>query len=261
MRVTLSGDVGYATHETLLQWLVGMSVLAWLTVLGFEYRVFDTVLEADRSRLALVIMLAFLAVNVHVFTRVLSLSRERNATAAIRQLVTAMDATVPGTQKLFDIDGDAVRCKEQPLPASLIRTHIVNLSRRVVVAAADTGAQDVQGQLLAVLAARVHGGHKYGWLLADLMIKLGLIGTVIGFVMMLGAVSTLENYDIATMQDLLRNMSGGMRVALFTTLTGLTAGMILALQYQFLERQADALVADITEIAEVHVLPALNRPV
>jgi len=232
-----------------------------LIVLGWEHGAFHTVLEADRSRLSLVIMLGFVGVNVHVLTRVLSISRERNATEAVRQLLASKHAAGPTTQAVFDIDGEAVRCRQRSLPASLISNHIVNLSRRVVVAPSDAGTQDVQGHLLTVLAARVHGGHKYGWLLADLMIKLGLIGTVIGFVMMLGAVSALEHYDIATMQDLLRNMSGGMRVALFTTLTGLAAGIILALQFQFLERQADMLIADITEIAEVYVLPALSKSV
>jgi hypothetical protein len=46
-------------------------------------------------------------------------------------------------------------------------------------------------------------------------------------------------------------MSDGMRIALYTTLTGLIAGMLLGLQYQILDRAADRLLALIIEISEV----------
>ena len=119
----------------------------------------------------------------------------------------------------------------------------------------------VQTQLLHVLEQRVNSSFRFGWILSDLMIKLGLVGTVIGFVIMLGSVATLEQYDIQTMQDLLRSMSGGMRVALFTTLTGLSCGLLLGMQYQFIDHHAQALVADIEELTEIYVLPALlNSP-
>jgi biopolymer transport protein ExbB/TolQ len=110
---------------------------------------------------------------------------------------------------------------------------------------------------LSALDKRIRGGQKYGWMFADLMIKLGLLGTVIGFVLMLGSVASLQNYDVTTMQDLLHNMSGGMRVALFTTLSGLIAGLILGMQYQFLDRHADDMLAEIEELSEVYVLPVL----
>tara|TARA_B100000886_G_scaffold140216_1_gene94872 strand:+ start:1218 stop:1547 length:330 start_codon:yes stop_codon:yes gene_type:complete len=71
--------------------------------------------------------------------------------------------------------------------------------------------------------------------IVDLLIRLGLVGTVIGFILMLQSVTLIENFDINLMQDLMKNMSAGMMVALYTTLTGLISAMILMLQNKYLE--------------------------
>ena len=52
---------------------------------------------------------------------------------------------------------------------------------------------------------------------------------------MLQSVTLIENFDIGLMQDLMKNMSTGMMVALYTTLTGLTTAIALTLQNKYLE--------------------------
>ena len=84
---------------------------------------------------------------------------------------------------------------------------------------------------------------------ADLLIRLGLIGTVIGFIIMLQSVTLIENFDITLMQDLMRNMSGGMMVALYTTLTGITSAVILMLQNKYLEQKIIDLYSGIIEVS------------
>ena len=71
--------------------------------------------------------------------------------------------------------------------------------------------------------------------IVDLLIRLGLVGTVIGFILMLQSVTLIENFDIVLMQDLMKNMSTGMMVALYTTLTGLITAIVLMLQNKYLE--------------------------
>ena len=73
------------------------------------------------------------------------------------------------------------------------------------------------------------------------MIKLGLLGTVIGFIFMLNSVAQMETTDLNAAKLMLTQMSGGMRIALFTTLAGLSSGLILGVQYQLLDRAADKL--------------------
>ena len=74
-----------------------------------------------------------------------------------------------------------------------------------------------------------------GWFIADLLLKLGLIGTVIGFIIMLSAITEIENFDLTLMNALLQSMSGGMKVALYTTLTGLVTSILLSMQYKYLD--------------------------
>ena len=73
------------------------------------------------------------------------------------------------------------------------------------------------------------------WYVVDLLIKLGLIGTVIGFIIMLSSIVTIENFDLSLMQTLLQKMSAGMMIALYTTLTGLVSSILLAFQNKILE--------------------------
>ena len=105
-----------------------------------------------------------------------------------------------------------------------------------------TAAQGVEWRL-ATLRLRLKGPTENGWFIADLLFKLGLIGTVVGFILMLGAMSAVDAVDIHTVQRMLKHMSEGMRVALFTTLTGLVSGVILGIQCQLLDRGADDVIA------------------
>ena len=74
-----------------------------------------------------------------------------------------------------------------------------------------------------------------GWLVADGLLKLGLIGTVIGFIIMLSAITEIDGFDFTMMKEMLQNMSSGMEVALYTTLSGLVSSILLTLQYSYLE--------------------------
>ena len=69
----------------------------------------------------------------------------------------------------------------------------------------------------------------------DVLLKLGLTGTVIGFILMLLPIGEIQDFDPKILQKLLSTMSGGMAVALYTTLTGLISSMLLKFQYFLLD--------------------------
>jgi biopolymer transport protein ExbB/TolQ len=99
--------------------------------------------------------------------------------------------------------------------------------------------------LLEVLDTRLRSGYAFAFIVADLMLKLGILGTVIGFIIMLGSLSNLNSVDITVMQTLLVEMSGGMKVALFTTLSGLIAGIVLNIKFNLVDWAVDHLINDI----------------
>ena len=70
-----------------------------------------------------------------------------------------------------------------------------------------------------------------GWFIAETCLALGMVGTVTGFLYMLG--SAFENIDISntqTLQDALASMAKGMSTALYTTLIGLISSIIIKIQ-------------------------------
>jgi len=70
-----------------------------------------------------------------------------------------------------------------------------------------------------------------GWFIAESCLAIGMIGTVTGFLYMLG--TAFENIDVTnatTLQDALASMARGMSTALYTTLTGLIASLIIKIQ-------------------------------
>ncbi|MEM7562661.1 MAG: MotA/TolQ/ExbB proton channel family protein [Pseudomonadota bacterium] len=102
--------------------------------------------------------------------------------------------------------------------------------------------------LLQVLDGRCRDYYRFGYVISDLMLKLGLLGTVIGFIFMLGSLNDLNSIDINVMQKLLSQMSGGMKVALFTTLTGMSCGVLLNLKYQLFDWRVDCLMDEVREL-------------
>ena len=75
-----------------------------------------------------------------------------------------------------------------------------------------------------------------GWFISESCLALGMVGTVTGFLIMLG--TAFENVDVtnsATLQQALSDMATGMSTALWTTLVGLVSSLIIQVQLVNLE--------------------------
>ena len=70
---------------------------------------------------------------------------------------------------------------------------------------------------------------------SDVVLSLGMIGTVIGFMVMLSGFKELDISDIQTAQEMLTQLASGMSMALITTAAGLIASVLLKLQFFMLE--------------------------
>ena len=84
-----------------------------------------------------------------------------------------------------------------------------------------------------------------GFFVADILLKLGIIGTVIGFIIMLSSLSTIDEMNLAKMNNLLLSMSSGMKVALYTTLSGLICSILLTIQNNFFENKINLFISKI----------------
>ena len=96
---------------------------------------------------------------------------------------------------------------------------------------------------------------------ANTLILLGLIGTVVGFVIAVsGLGETLgQGDDMEQVKGALGQIIDGMSVALFTTLVGsVLGGLWLQVHYQLLLRAVSTLVFQIVERAELDIIPGLS---
>ena len=87
------------------------------------------------------------------------------------------------------------------------------------------------------------GNQELGWFISDLLLTIGMIGTVSGFLIMLtGAFAGVNISDEVAMKSVLEKMAKGMSTALYTTLFGLICGSLLKIQYFSLARATDLLI-------------------
>ena len=110
--------------------------------------------------------------------------------------------------------------------------------------------------LVEVYAERLRAPVDLGWFLADLAIRLGLLGTIIGFILIFTSLSGVSLDAADGLKDLLVAMSGGMGTALLTTLCGLVAATVISLQYLVLSRASDHLVGQLVRLRLRRAAPA-----
>jgi len=98
------------------------------------------------------------------------------------------------------------------------------------------------GAPMDLLSEQTHGCHATAWWVNGLQLKLGLLGKVIGFSMLAMQIGHMQSFDQSQAQDMLRELTTGLGVALLTTMVGLVANILLGMQLTRLDRFADELV-------------------
>ena len=88
--------------------------------------------------------------------------------------------------------------------------------------------------------------------IANSLVFLGLIGTVIGFIIALSGVDPATAGDVNAIGPMVSALIGGMSVALYTTLVGAILNVWLMVNYRLLEGGTVRLLAAIVERGERH---------
>ena len=221
--------------RTFLYWLAIAGLLVLGAALFVQFGLFVLFWEQDTSRLSLVILGGLVIASAHAGYRSWLMDKECESVQHL-----ALSGTAQSGNNAPSIAGDYQRAVARAIANGRNAADLVNLGT------------DLQQQ--------VRAGHASGWFVADLMIKLGLLGTVIGFIFMLNSVAQMETTDLNAAKLMLTQMSGGMRIALFTTLAGLSSGLILGVQYQLLDRAAETLFGLIVAAVDTQDFRGSNTP-
>ena len=201
--------------------LVLLGVISFGFFLAFQYGFVDLFVSADRSYLSSVILIFYIALTMHWVSVGLLLSRDINDAAELER-GSVSSGTLSLTSDLIERLGSSL-----------------GSARRE--------------QLLSLYYDQLMNRHALGHFATDVLLRLGLLGTIIGFILMLLPVADIKDFDGAVMQRLLASMSGGMAVALYTTLAGLVSSTLLRFQYHVLDSAAVDLANRVSTHVETHL--------
>ncbi len=231
------------SHRLFLQWLTIILVVLFGFYLAWDLGMITALLTYDKSYISSVIVAIFAVITITAGFRVAFLSREINRAEHIAILLyeSGGDMQIKDNGRVFSAG--------RPMPVCLLHEQI----QKQLMRRQRGNRTDTSRLMLENMEKDISANHDFGWFIADIMIKLGLLGTVIGFIIMLSSVAVIDNADITTIQNMLVDMSAGMRIALFTTFSGLLAGMLLGLQYHFLDRGARRLTGLISDTIEIYL--------
>jgi hypothetical protein len=236
-------------HLPLLRWLMFTGVSAFGFVLAWHYGLFRLMLASDKTYISAIIVVLYFATCVHCFVRTAAISRESDRAHRVLSLVSN------GGPHLKVVGADVMTGEGTKLPRSLVTSHIRNL---LLKAGLQNGRID-QTLLLRGLADALRGPNQFGSFASDALMKLGLLGTIIGFILMLAPIAGLDAADHASMKTSMGLMSDGMAVAMYTTLSGLIGSILVQTQYYMLDEATAKVFALATDLTEVFVVSGLER--
>ena len=235
--ITAPGRNG--AFDAVLKWVLLMALIAVAAVVSYDYGLLNYLFGADKSKITVLIAVLYVGFSGHCLWILVELSREYRRALQIKDML-ANSAKLP----------------ELPRGGGLIDRYVADVIR------SREHPSEVEGNahlLIMSLGASFRRRTKIGTYGTDLLYKLGMLGTMVGFVLMLNSMGDLSSFDVDTLRGALQQMIAGMAVSLLTTIAGLIGGILLRLEYNV----ADALVTDISQttvsFTEVSLLPLLAR--
>jgi hypothetical protein len=227
----------------LLRWMIFTGACAFAAVLLWQYGLIHLMVVSDRTYISSVICVLYIGASVHCLWRTIAIGREGDAGRRAARGIEAGEVN-------FAADG------ADALPDDLIADHIRDLTRKARTQGA--GRLD-QTLLLRSLADRLRGSNGFGAFASDTLMKLGLLGTIIGFIIMLAPIAGLDAGDRTLLKSSMGLMGDGMAVAMYTTLAGLVGSILLKIQYFMLDAATARVFSHAVRLTETHVVPVLER--
>jgi hypothetical protein len=235
----------------LLRWMIFTGVCLFGFVLAWHFGLIRMMLNSDKTYISVIILILYAAASVHCLVRTVTISRELSKAMRIQALVRG------GTHEFKVVGEDVVTGEGAVLPRGEVTTHIRNLIHKAQLQG-DEHRLD-QTLLLRGLADALRGPNQLGGYASDSLMKLGLLGTIIGFILMLAPIAGLDASDHASVKSSMGLMSDGMAVAMYTTLTGLIGSILVQTQYYMLDKATAQLFGLATNLTEVFVVSVLER--
>lgn len=245
----LGTEAQSSDYAPLLKWIL-VNVLAAFGILVLWYfGLIQAMLATDRTHMSLVILGIFGVTSLHCLYQTIIVSHELIAARKVRNAVVAAAG-----HSLIVKDGQVITAQGEPLEPSVVTTHIADLISK---AHGPMGAHLDQTVLLRSLADQLRSRENLGWFVSESLLRLALLGTAVGFILMLIPVASLDAFDVDSLRRTLTGMTRGMAIALNVTVAGIGTALFLKLTYYLLDEAIADLFREVTKVTEVYVIPTL----
>ncbi len=245
MFVKTNSSAGEYSHFYPRVWLLVMSVAVFGLYIAFDQGFLTRIVRVDRSYLSTVVALMLIVMTIHAVWHVVRFSnrirlaellvREGPASDRWRNTIGPIE---PGDDEshIHARAHDLADTPERYFSEFLHELQQSSMSHRL-------SAETEPVSVLEIYADQLRSPVELGWYVVDLAIRMGLIGTIIGFILIFSSLTGNTMPGVDEMQALLISMSSGMGTALYTTLAGLVCATILGMQYLILGRETEYLIA------------------
>lgn len=214
-----------------------MSVVAFAVYVAWDLRFIQIAFHVDRSYLALVITFVSIIGSCHAVWHIVCYSSR----IFLAHRILDGHASIVN---LREEHRDDMRRHPSILslsPVHYIGSYVDEIETSVPVDKVVSGGTE-ELSILEIYADALRSPVEFGWFVVDLSIRLGLIGTIVGFILIFSTLSGNTSPSTDQIQQLLVSMSSGMGTALYTTLFGLVSATILGFQYMILGREVEHLI-------------------
>lgn len=214
-------------------WLLLVSLMVFGTYVAWDRSVFTLIFEIDRSYMASMTMALVIVMSAHCGWHVVIMAqRIRSARRWLAQH-SGSHAT-PSSVFVQQFIGD--------------------------LATTNRDRENDTDAIVEIHADSVRAPAELGWFFVDLAVRLGLLGTIIGFILIFASLDNISIDGGDDLKQLLIAMSGGMGTALYTTLTGLIGASLLSFQYLVLGRQSEHLIGLLLRIRRCLQISGTQKP-
>ncbi len=232
-------------HFYLLRWLIPNSILIFAAIGAWHFGFLFKLYANDKSYISSLITIIYFLTSIYCLYRMYIISDQINLTNNIKsEFLRNADTKIQLIDDELFINSDIKLIK---------KNHLTNFIKNFI----QKGNSD-NHILLDLFADKLRSESKIGSFISDSLFKLGLLGTIIGFVLMLQPISSIDSFDEISIKNALTSMSSGMAIALFTTLSGLIGGLLLKSQYYFLEDSTEKLFHLTSELSEIYLAKSIK---
>ncbi len=229
-----------------LLWLLMFSLIVFFGFVMIDQGYGEKVLEADRSYISFLITAVFLASSIycaiHIFKSCQNLIRAEKLIQSVKGNSTTLENSRDTEQESLVDDFINELSKIQKTPENEKSENGINQANYI----------------FEIYVDELRSPSEILGFIIDVLIRLGLIGTIIGFILMLQSFVSGPNPSAENIQDLLITMSSGMGTALYTTFAGLIASTLLGIQQILLNKNVEQIIASLIRLSDKQSLKHLT---